>query len=440
MQMMAAMAARPAGRISEVFKRSAERQAAYDFVEHDGVSAQAVRDAIGDACARSCAQHERVLVAIDGTSLNLTDRAQNKGFGHVGTIERGARGLKVMNTLALTPQGEVLGVPAQRYWSRHVRARRVGYLPAAERESAHWHHAIDEVAERFARLVPATRLHFLADREADASLLIRALVKRGHEFTLRANGTRVLQWGQRRVGLRPWLAQQPILARITLHLSAAVAGRARDARLSIRAARVPLVMRDRHHRRRHTCELTVVWAREEGPVGRAEQRVEWLLYTTDHVQTALEACTVVQRYGLRWRIEDMHRTWKSGACNVETMQLRSVEAATKWACMLATVAARIEQLKHRSRTSPDEPASVELNDFEIRALILLKRDEKKRTETVPDTMPTLGQAVRWIADLGGYIGSKSSGPPGTIVLSRGLERVTIAAQLLEQLQREGRLR
>jgi hypothetical protein len=51
-------------------------------------------------------------------------------------------------------------------------------------------------------------------------------------------------------------------------------------------------------------------------------------------------------------------------------------------------------------------------------------------------MPTIAQAVRWIADLGGYTGNKSSGPPGSVVIARGLERLTIAVQVLQALEKK----
>jgi hypothetical protein len=431
---MGAVAARPDGCVSRVFQRPAQRQAAYDLLEHDAVSAHAVSTAIGEAAARECALHRRALVVLDGSALTVTDRQHSKGFGSVGTRRNGARGIKVMNTLALSPEGEVLGVVAQRYWARGERVKKRGYRRIEERESAQWRHAVDEVAARCAQYAPGTRLHFLADREADASLLMRHLLRDGHEFTIRANGTRLVCFEDRNVSLRPWLAQQPVLARVSLQLAATATRDKRDITLQVRAARVPLRLRDRHTQHTVVAELSVVWAREEGPVPKESERVQWLLYTTDVVDNAAQACAVVQRYSLRWRIESMHRVWKSGLCNVETMQLRSLSAAVKWACMLAAVAARIERLKTLSRTTPDEPATIELTELEIRALILLKREIKKRTEVVPDQIPTIAQAVRWIADIGGYIGAKSSGPPGSIVIGRGMQDLMIAARVLEAVE------
>jgi len=436
-QMMAGAAARPCGRISNVFVRASDRQAAYDFVEHDGVSCDAVVGAVGDACVRSFGARERVFVIFDGTSLTLKDTQLDKGFGYVSTIECGAQGIKVLNTLAIGPEGDVLGVPTQRYWVRHGRVQRRKGRPEHERESLHWRFAVREVANRRDKLAPNTCLHWIGDREADASPLMRDLLQDGHEFTIRAHGTRVIKLGTQRLAIRPWLIRQPVVARMTVRLPSDAAGVERDVTLLIRAARVPLVLRDRHTKRRVTRELTVVWAREPGRVLANRRRIDWMLYTTDVAQHAADACAAVRRYAVRWRIEDMHRTWKRGACQVETMQLRSASAAIKWACMLAAVAARIERLKTLSRSSPEQPASVELADIEIRTLLILKRKYAKRGEVIATELPTIAQAVRWIADLGGYVGNKSSGPPGSTVLARGLERLTMAAEILEALGEAG---
>jgi hypothetical protein len=98
------------------------------------------------------------------------------------------------------------------------------------------------------------------------------------------------------------------------------------------------------------------------------------------------------------------------------------------------VAARIERLRHLARNEPDTPASVELSDVEIEALKLLKHEQKKKTEVVGDDMPTIALAVRWIADIGGYTGKSSGGPPGATTIGRGLEDLAVAARVLGLLQ------
>lgn len=183
--------------------------------------------------------------------------------------------------------------------------------------------------------------------------------------------------------------------------------------------------------------MTLVEVREVNTTPRGEEPLHWRLWTNYPVRSFEDAKLVIDNYAKRWRIEDFHKTWKSGACNVEACQLRSAEAATKWATLMASVAARIERLKHRSRTEPGLPASVELSEHEIQALLFFKRKYKKKTETIPNDMPTLSQAVTWLAEIGGYMGPRvTGGPPGSITIRRGLEHILPAAMILESLAAE----
>jgi hypothetical protein len=98
---------------------------------------------------------------------------------------------------------------------------------------------------------------------------------------------------------------------------------------------------------------------------------------------------VIYGYTQRWRIEEFHRTWKQGRCNVESTQLHSTEHVKIWAIILASVSMRIERLKYLSRNYPDLPATEELSSYEIQALVILKRQHKKRTERIPNRIPTI---------------------------------------------------
>jgi len=205
--------------------------------------------------------------------------------------------------------------------------------------------------------------------------------------------------------------------------------------MCVRSASVTLQLRHPYKRRRVTqLSLNVVWAQEVGSPRGKEKAVDWLLFTNQPVRSLEQSLNVIQTYALRWRVEDFHKAWKSGQCEVEAMQLRSAAAAMKWATILAAVAARTERLKHLARSRPDTPASVELTRVEIQVLILLKRDQKKRTEIIPDTMPTIAQATLWIAELGGYTGKSSGGPPGSVTIGRGLAQLNAGAKLLRLLK------
>ncbi len=205
--MVAGLAARPNGKVSEVFRSAAERQGAYDFLEHQGASSEDVQRAATKAVAKRCAQLEMVYVALDGSSLTLTDQRESKGFGCIGTRSKGARGLKVLNALALGPQGQTIGAIAQSFWVRES-ATKKGYRPLEERESHRWHQALGESQRALAESAPHARIHILADREGDASALMQRIAADGCDFTIRANGTRKINLGGYRRNLRHHLRRR----------------------------------------------------------------------------------------------------------------------------------------------------------------------------------------------------------------------------------------
>ncbi len=437
LQLVSAAERRPDGRVSACFADGAARQAAYDFLEHEVVEPRAVTRAISVGGMRQCARHDEVLVALDGSSLTLTDRAKEKDFGSVGDRRHGRRGLKVITALAMTPTGRTIGVVGQEWWAREGRApKKSKPRPLEERESHRWHRVVAQTEEAASQHARRTKTHFLVDREGDASLLMQRLLHGAHRFTIRANGTRnVLNAKGKRVNVRSFLARQAPCSHYQLEVPARGSRPARVATMELRYASVQLVMRDRHEHKRQTMALSVVWAREvDGP----KEPLDWMLYTTALVTTASEANSTVQRYTYRWRIEDFHRAWKGGGCNVENTQLRTKDAVIKWASVLAVVAARAQQLKQAARETPQAPASAYFSADELEAIVTLKRIEKAKNETIADEVPSIELAVRYLAALGGHI--KSNGPPGATVIGRGLERVAPLALAIPALRAAGKLR
>ncbi len=57
----------------------------------------------------------------------------------------------------------------------------------------------------------------------------------------------------------------------------------------------------------------------------------------------------------------------------------------------------------------------------------------KKAKVLPCTPPTLGEALIWIAKLGGYIGRTSDPPPGMISLWRGWQRVMDMVEDLDDI-------
>jgi hypothetical protein len=192
----------------------------------------------------------------------------------------------------------------------------------------------------------------------------------------------------------------------------------------IHAAEVTLLLREKKNGQKpRPMSVRVVWTHEDGTTPAGEKPLDWMLLTNAPIESLQAARDIVAGYTMRWRIEEFHRTWKTGTCDVESTQLRSRNAVIRWATILSVIAARVERIKRLGREHPDRPATDELSAVEIEVLIALKRRIKKRSEEIPDATPTISQAARWLADLGGYTGKSSGGPPGSITIRRGFERV-----------------
>ena len=438
---MAAQAALfPSGKVSEVYQDDAARQAAYDFIESPHLQHEPISFAMGMATARRCAEDPFVFIAVDGSSLTLTDLAKSKDFGAVGSYTRGARGLKVICALAISPEGVPCGLTSMQWWAREPGGvYKGGARKLEDKELAYWDRATCETVERLEEEAPQCRAWFQLDREGDAWQLLVPLSENGHWFTVRGKTNRRIfsETGARQYVYDALARPSARKGSFVLEVPEGPGRAARKAIMSVSTASVSLLLRDRKSGRYRTLPLNVVYIRESSGVPAGEKPIEWLLYTNHPVRSLDEACLVVYGYSRRWCIEEFFRTWKTGQCDVESTQLQGKQQVMIWATMLASVATRIERLKQLARTKPDLPANEELAEHEIEALVLLKQNRKKKTEKLPKGIPTIGQAVQWIAELGGYTGKSSGGPPGSATIGRGLERLAPAAEMYKVLRKKG---
>jgi len=140
--------------------------------------------------------------------------------------------------------------------------------------------------------------------------------------------------------------------------------------------------------------------------------VEWFLLTTMEIGSAEDAERCLRWYCLRWRIEDWHRVLKSG-CRIEDLAHESAERLRRAIAINLVIAWRIMLMTLLGRETPELPAEVLFSDIELRTL---KAYAKKRGLTPP---VLLGEAVRLVAKIGGYLGRNNDPPPGHQLLWQG---------------------
>jgi hypothetical protein len=422
--------------VTEVFGNDAERQGAYGLLESRGVATPAVAKGMFQACARRCAGEPLVFCATDGSSLTLVDRSKQK-FGPIGSRNFGAQGLKVISALAVSAEGVTLGLTGQVWWVRSKRrpSKHRHDRKTEQKEIRHWLAAMEQTREVMQSHAPNTRVWFQLDREGDAWPILQQADAGEQWFTVRGNhDRRVLLPNGEKIHLRTLVRRQPIVSRYSLPVAPGPHRQARTATMVVRACKATLDFRDKRTGRHFSKTVNVMLAREHGTTPKGEKPIDWLLLTNRPVGTEQDLQQIVFGYSQRWRIEEFHRSWKSGACRVEESQLRSSDSVIKWATILAAVATRVERLKLLSRQEPDRPATDELSAIELRALKLLRFGKSANKRAAQATVPTLAEAALWIAQLGGYTGKSSGGPPGSVTLARGLTQLHAAARALQALE------
>lgn len=163
--------------------------------------------------------------------------------------------------------------------------------------------------------------------------------------------------------------------------------------------------------------LWAVLAREiDPPVGI--QPVEWMLLSTLAVESFAAAVEKLRWYAGRWGIEVFHRVLKSG-CQIEHRQLAGADRLEACLAIDLVVAWRIFHLSKLGRETPEVPCTVYFEEHEWKALVVYVTQKPEP----PPQPPSLREAVRMAASLGGFLGRKSDGEPGTQTLWLGLQRL-----------------
>jgi hypothetical protein len=439
--MGASLAKRPSATVTETFRSGPEMEAAYDFLEHEDNEQEwsDVAVASHEACARRCLGHPYVLVIEDGSSWSFTDSAKSKGLGPIGTRTQGARGIKVMTSYAVSPEGVPLGVLGQVTWIRSDQANPIDHAKRLlqEKESQWWTWLQTHCDQLMAAHPNAPKLWHQMDAEADQlSVLLAGISEPRPWLTVRACHDRCLApspTGSAKLmddlaQAKPWG-----LARVRVQRRA---GRpARQATCDIRVRRVSLRLRAQYtHRHVADVPVTVVVVREQaGSVPAGQEALEWILYTTYPVETFQDAVEVARAYSFRWRIESFHFTTKTGAGHLEQSQLRSLDTLRMWITLHSAVAARHQHILHRARMEPDVLGLEEFSEVEVEAARLLHGQRSGRP-VAPATQLKLGELVLIIAKLGGYVGSPSKAAPGIQLFERGMADVLPASEALTAMR------
>ena len=411
--------ARPTASVPQACSSRARTKAAYRFLEHDHTTMLTLLQPHYRATEARVSKESIVLAVQDTTSLDYTTHRATEGLGPIAAWAQGPQGLQLHSTLAFSGKGTPLGFLDVQCWARDPQAfgkkAKRHQLPIEEKESYKWLKSYRALAAVQARL-PKTTLVSVGDREADLYELFAEAAnhRAGPQLLVRAKHDRQLQNEQ--VRLWQTLQAQPIAGIQVLQLPRQGSRAAREAHLAIRFAAVSLLAPTGHQ----GAPAIPVWAvfaqEQETPPGA--KPLEWLLLTTLSVASFEQALERLMWYARRWGIEVLHRTLKSG-CRIEQRQLGQADRLEACLAIDLVVAWRIYYLNKLGREVPEAPCTVYFEAAEWKALMVFTT----QNPVPPKQPPTLRDAIHRVAGLGGFLGRKGDGEPGTQTLWLGLQRL-----------------
>ncbi len=393
-------------------------KAAYRFFDNSRVEAESILAAHVAQTVKRAAEHAIVLAPQDTTTWSLSHHPATQGLGPVGD-DRESKGMLVHSTLLLTPEGTPLGIVDQQVWARSLEnygsRRLTRQKPVEQKESGCWLKSLAAVQQA---LPDHQQVVVIGDRESDIFDLFVAPRRTGVNLLVRVGriGRKVDHEAKY---LNEALAQVPVRGTIVVEVPRADDRPARQAKLELRWTTLTVLPPRNHFQRRQLSPIRLQFILAEEKQAPAGQKpVYWLLATTLPVESLEDAVQLLTWYTYRWRNERFHFVLKSG-CRIEELQLETAERLQRALACYSIVAWRLLWLTYEARQNPGKSCARILERHEWQSLHATVHPRKP----VPREAPTLGAAIRMIAQLGGFLSRKHDGDPGVQTLWRGLRRL-----------------
>ena len=421
--------ARPQAQLPQACGSRAKTKAAYRFFDHPRITMRSLLAPHYESTARRAAEQPVVLAVQDSTSLNYSAHPATEGLGPLNTRADSSIGLWMHDTLAFTPEGVPLGLLDVQVWARDpaTQGKRESRYerPIEDKESAKWLVSF-EAASALQRRCPHSLIVSVGDREADVYELFVAAAEQPESARVLVRAERTRRMTRDHGSLWTFMGRQPLAGIEYLKVPRRGRQPARQACMELRFASLELKPPKRK-RELPGVQLWAVWTREVDPPAGVKP-LEWMLLSSVAVDTLEQARERLAWYAARWQIEVYHRTLKSG-CRIEERQLGSATRLEACLAIDLVVAWRIFHLVKLGREIPEMPCTVFFEDAEWKGLVV----RVNQTRKLPASPPRLREAVRMLASLGGFLGRKADGEPGTQSLWLGLQRlddITAMYQLL----------
>jgi Transposase DNA-binding/Transposase Tn5 dimerisation domain len=430
---LSALGDRPILSIPAACGGRAEMKAAYRFFDNEKVTFEKVLEPHVDETKKRMVEQKVVLLVQDTTEVDLT--RPNQEVEDAGELDGPRRGVLLHPMHAFTSDGLPLGTVWAEVLNRTEgvshetsaeKSRKRKGKPIEEKESYRWLTALRE-ARKVAQEMPEVQCICVADSEADIyELFAEPRGEKPVHWLIRACQDRAIS-GDPGHQLRGEALVTPLLYKAELIIRGRKAKTAaedrsrrqnretRRATVEVRAATVTLRPPFRPGRKLPPVTVNVVLVREPNPPA-GEVPVEWILVTTLPIDTLEQVRMIVEHYCVRWTIEVLFRTLKSG-CRIEHRRFEHIDRVLPAIALYMIVAWRTLFVCRMGRSCPDIDCEAIFEPSEWKAVWVAVY----RTPP-PERSPRLAEMVHLVAGLGGYV-ERPHSEPGTQTLWIGLQRM-----------------
>jgi hypothetical protein len=416
--------------ISGASKDRGEAKAIYRLLANDKITEEVVLDSHRKTTIKKIETcEEKVILAIQDTSeLNYTSHKKTTGLGEYGTV-KGSRGLLVHSTIAVTTEGICLGLLGQKIWARDPqdrgKSKENSKRSIEEKESYKWLEGMDNCNG----ISKDKDIVNVCDREADVYEFFQKSNEEDKKFLVRVVQNRntieeckIFDKVQNQQSAGTVIIEVPRDTRKNI--------KKRTATLDIKYTKVkiclPQNLQKRYGKNGHL-EIYIILAKEINAPDGIEP-IEWYLATNIEVTNKSEAMEKVRWYVQRWKIERFHYILKSG-CKIEELQERDAEKLKKLILMYSIISAKLLCITYFARLYPEVSCEEIFEENEWKILYCMAN----RTRNLPQKVPTIKEAILYIARLGGFLGRKGDGEPGVKVIWKGFRELNTVLEYHQYL-------
>jgi Transposase DNA-binding/Transposase DDE domain len=411
----------------------AEQKGFYRFLKNEQVTEDILIKELTSRCSGNVSGRE-VIVLQDSCSFGLNHNSKNikeeTGVGFVGN-KYGIGFLSHCSLVMDANIGTMLGFSDVQLW--HRKEDKANNLTRAykkqrieDKESYKWIKASNESKEV---LKNANSITIIEDREGDIYEQFCIIPDKKTHLLIRSRDDRNLSDGRK---LHTALQEAKPLGEYKIDIKGDLRKEKvkRVATVEVKSILVKIKKPSSAKTKNLPDELELYVVEVQEKNGTYKDKICWRILTTHVTETFEQAVSIVNKYKLRWYIEQLFRLLKKQGFRIEETQLETGWAIRKLLIMLLNTTLRLMQIYLAYDEEESQPIKEVFSEEEIKCLQMIQ--EKQMRLTSKTSNPFKPERLSWaswiIARLGGWKGNRKQRAAGPIIIKRGLEKFEMIYQ------------